>query len=160
MTWTTPKTWNTGDPLTAGDMNIHIRDNLNALKSPPTALVTKVFSTDLTLTTSSWADIDPAFNLMLNTTGGDVLVGFNLSAGNGSGGVGGFNLRVDGVDVSSDTYGILRCDNVGITAISFTWLVTSLASGSHTFKLRWRTFSGTTIIAAGVLHQFWVREVS
>ena len=35
--WTTPKTWNTGDPLIATDMNTHIRDNFEFIKSPPTA---------------------------------------------------------------------------------------------------------------------------
>lgn len=160
MTWTTPKTWNTGDPLTAGDMNTHIRDNLNILKAPPTAMVTKVFGSDLTLTTSGWVDIDAAFNLTLTTTGGDVLVGFNLAAGNGTGGVSGYNLRVDGVDVSTETYGILKVDSPGIHALSYAWLVTSLAAGTHTFKLRWRGVSGFSVIAGGVQHQFWAREVS
>ncbi len=30
--WTTPKTWNTGEPLTASDMNDQIRDNLGYTK--------------------------------------------------------------------------------------------------------------------------------
>lgn len=160
MTWTTPKTWNTGDPLTAGDMNTHIRDNLNVLKAPATALVTKVFASDYILTTSGWADIDPAFSLTLDTTGGDVLVGFNISAGNASGGVSGYNLRVDGVDVSTETYGILKVDSPGSHALHYTWLVRPLAAGMHTFKLRWRTFSGYSGMVGGALNQFWAREVS
>lgn len=33
--WTTPKTWNTGEPLTAADLNTHLRDNLEYLKDKP-----------------------------------------------------------------------------------------------------------------------------
>ncbi len=32
MAWTTPKTWNTGDPVTASEMNTQVRDNLDYLK--------------------------------------------------------------------------------------------------------------------------------
>ena len=31
MAWTPPKTWSTGDPLSAADLNTYIRDNENAL---------------------------------------------------------------------------------------------------------------------------------
>ena len=31
MAWTTPKTWAVGEVLTAANMNLHLRDNLNAL---------------------------------------------------------------------------------------------------------------------------------
>lgn len=31
MAWTTPKTWTVGELLTAANMNIHVRDNLNSL---------------------------------------------------------------------------------------------------------------------------------
>lgn len=31
MSWTTPKTWNVGDPMTASDLNTYVRDNTNAL---------------------------------------------------------------------------------------------------------------------------------
>jgi len=32
MAWTTPKTWSVGEVLTAANMNLHLRDNLNFLK--------------------------------------------------------------------------------------------------------------------------------
>lgn len=32
MSWTTPRTWNPGELVTANMMNVHVRDNLNALK--------------------------------------------------------------------------------------------------------------------------------
>jgi hypothetical protein len=33
MAWTTPKTWNPGETVTASLMNLHVRDNLNVLKT-------------------------------------------------------------------------------------------------------------------------------
>jgi hypothetical protein len=33
MAWTTPKTWSVGETLTAANFNLHIRDNLNFLKT-------------------------------------------------------------------------------------------------------------------------------
>ena len=35
MAWTAPKTWADDELVTANVMNTHIRDNLNALKTPP-----------------------------------------------------------------------------------------------------------------------------
>lgn len=32
MAWTTPKTWTVGEVLTAANMNVHVRDNLIALR--------------------------------------------------------------------------------------------------------------------------------
>jgi hypothetical protein len=34
MAWTTPKTWTVGEVLTAAGLNIHLRDNLNAVAAP------------------------------------------------------------------------------------------------------------------------------
>lgn len=34
MAWTTPRTWSTAEVVTAGLMNTHVRDNLNALLHP------------------------------------------------------------------------------------------------------------------------------
>lgn len=31
MAWTTPKTWTVGEVVTAANMNLHLRDNLNAI---------------------------------------------------------------------------------------------------------------------------------
>lgn len=33
MAWTTPRTWNAGEVVTAALMNLHVRDNLNVLKT-------------------------------------------------------------------------------------------------------------------------------
>jgi len=45
MSWTTPRTWNAGETVTATIMNTHIRDNLNALFSVRVQKVFHVIST-------------------------------------------------------------------------------------------------------------------
>ena len=35
MAWTSPRTWAVGETVTAALMNLHLRDNLNAIASPP-----------------------------------------------------------------------------------------------------------------------------
>lgn len=37
MTWTAPRTWVAGEIVTAGEMNTHVRDNLNALNPAPSS---------------------------------------------------------------------------------------------------------------------------
>lgn len=37
MAWTTPRTWSTGELVTAAVLNTHVRDNLNAIGNPWTA---------------------------------------------------------------------------------------------------------------------------
>lgn len=51
MAWTTPKTWSAGDPLTASDFNLHIRDNLNDLYSG--GILQVVQGSTATMTTNS-----------------------------------------------------------------------------------------------------------
>src|SRR5689334_4136609 len=74
MPWTTPRTWVNNEPLTASDMNAHIRDNLNALKSPATDHYEANESSNYTTTSTTFVSID-ATNLSLDITtmGGDIL---------------------------------------------------------------------------------------
>jgi hypothetical protein len=166
MSWTDPKTWQTGEALTASDMNTHIKDNLNALKAPPTEHYECDEASDYTTTSTSFVDVDAtSLSLTIVTTGGDVLIGFcgffqqsaavvfldvHESVG---------NARLAGDD------GIARPGN-GFEFVSFIWLATGLDAGSHTFKLQWKVSAGTGTLYAGAggtsldLHpQFWVREI-
>lgn len=177
MAWTTPKTWTTGEPLTAGDLNTHLRDNLEALRQPPTAHYEPDETSDYSTTSGTFVDVDSTnLALTITTNGGDVLVGFHGSAG-GVAGSGGmrylqFDVEVDSERVAGDD-GIVALGVPGsstvISPISFARLVTGLAPGGHTFKLQWRRnntgLTGTLYAGAGtsgldVHPQFWVQEVS
>ena len=172
--WTTPKTWQTGETLVASDMNTHIRDNLGALKAPPTDTYELNQGSDYTTTSTSFVDVD-ATNLALTitTTGGDVLIGFygslraaallavyfdvHESVANAR--IGGDDgIIVTGLGAYAGLYNQL--------SVQFVRLVTGLAAGSHTFKLQWKVNTSTVTLLAGagtsggdVHPQFWVREV-
>lgn len=170
MAWSVPKTWATGELVTANLLNTHLRDQLDALKTPPTAVYTLNESANYTTTSTSFVDVD-AVNLALTitTSGGDVLVTF---CGTFSHGTAGnkllLDVDVDGVALFGDE-GLLDqgFDAIGRrNVVSFAVWRQGLAAGTHTFKLRWRTNGGTITLYAGagsgsdVHPQFAVREVS
>jgi hypothetical protein len=145
-------------------MNVHIRDNLLALKAPPTSSYVLNQGADYTTTSTSFVDLD-ATNLALTitTTGGDVLIGFYGYVYNATGSTF-FDVLLDGVRVAGDD-GLLRTSTAAFP-FSCAYLKVSLAAGSHTFKLQWKVNTGTTTLYAGagtasndVHPQFWVREV-
>lgn len=164
MTWTQPKTW-TSEPLTSADLNTHLRDNLEALKDPPSAHYAPQETTDYTTTSLAWVDVDSAgLSLTIETHGGDVLVSFH---GVVFGTELAFDVAVDGVRLGGDNGLVLHVDGSNAGSVAFTRLVSGLSAGSHTFALQWRTrFAGITLYAgAGTANrdhipQFWVREVS
>jgi len=166
MAWTTPKTWQVDELVTAASMNTQIRDNLNALKVPPSAHYECDETSDYTTTSTTFVDVDAAnLSLSITTYGGDVMVHFHgtISASPAL-----FDVAVDGVRAGSDD-GIVRSqDGSYQNVIAFTRLIAGLSAGAHTFTLQWRTAgSNTARLYAGAgtsnldLHpQFWVREVS
>lgn len=167
MAWTQPKTWSS-EPLVAGDMNTHIRDNLEALKDPPSDNYELNELSDYSTTSTSFVDVDStnlAFTIVTN--GGDVLIGFHGTVSGGTGNIDPcFDVDIDGTLVAGDD-GIIVSQSGARLAVSFVRLVTGLSAGSHTFKLQWKARNAGTITlfagAGGTVDdhpQFWVREVS
>jgi hypothetical protein len=165
--WTTPKTWSTDELVTAAMLNTHIRDNLNALKAPPTDSYVFDDGADWTTTSATFADIDATdLAVTITTTGGDVLVHFHGNAQHsGAGERINFNFSVDGVDHAADD-GVIYMSGTVIVPVSFTRLVTGLSAAAHTFKMRWKTSGATATLLAGagtankdVHGQFWAREI-
>jgi hypothetical protein len=171
MAYTDPKTWSESEALTHTDFNTYIRDNQTALKSPPSDSYVCNEAADYTTTSTSFVDVDATnLSLQITTTGGDVMAHFYLSASNTNiGNFTFFDIDLDGTRIAGDDGMICaRAGSVnGRNAISATHLVTSLAAGTHTFKLQWKCSANTSTVYAGAgtangdLHpQFWVREVS
>jgi hypothetical protein len=175
MAWVTPRTWVPEELVTANLLNTHLRDNLNALKNPPSARYEPNEGSDYTTTSTSFVDVD-ATNLALTitTAGGDVMVGFHgLVAPDNVGAARVlFDVAVDGTRTAGND-GITGTTQEGSEGgarpknVSFVRLISGLAAGSHTFKLQWRTNTGTATLYAGagtsnadVHPQFWAREVS
>lgn len=166
MAWSTPKTWSS-EPLTSLDLNTYMRDNQNFLKDRLDNGIERVLDTSIVVSTKSLEFVDvhaTHLSLSLTTLGGDVLVGFtgSVKMTNANGDCY-FNVAVDGIDYVSDD-GIMRAGSLGANRhgpISFVLLVSDLAAGSHTFKLRWKTIAYNTVsLTLGNLHpQFWAKEI-
>ena len=179
MAWTTPKTW-TAETLAATDMNTHIRDNLNALKTPPTEVYNGNEGTDLTLSSASWADLDATsgkFSLDITTTGGDVMFGFSANFNPvGGNSVLYLDIMIDGVAWANTTFGatsgvfavpLSNTANAIDGGVNLVRLLQDIPAGTHTFKMRYKVLGSniTLFRAAGtadadIMPQFWVREIS
>lgn len=160
MAWTAPRTWIAGELVTASLLNTHLRDNLNALKAPPT---TQVAATGTRTTTSGgFVEVDAtAFNLSLTTTGGDVLLVLSAAVLSSAAARVNFDVEVDGTRLSDpSTQGAMYLNIAAgqLGSVNLVRLVTGLAAGAHTFDLIWKTNAGT-ISLIGRSNQFWVREV-
>jgi hypothetical protein len=167
--WTAPRTWATGELVTAAILNAHVRDNLEFLKSPPTASFIADQNSDYTSTTTSFANVNVTdLALSITSSGGDVLLGFSGSALISSGSLF-FDVDMDGARIGGDD-GLVAVTSGGASSrmnITFLRLVRNVVAGSHTFKLQWKGTGGTLTLYAGAgtssgdLHpQFFVREVS
>lgn len=169
MAWTTPKTWAPGDPLVASELNTHIRDNLDALKNPPTTVFDPT-SSNYTTTSSSFEDVHTTDwkLLSLDTNGGPLLICLNSVVYLDTGGTGEtvnahFDVEVDGNRIGDGddgiTYGRV---SLQARAVSFNYLLQGIAAGSHDFILQWKSVTEAThpLTLVGKTTQFWVREVS
>lgn len=169
MTWITPKTWTANELVTAAMLNTHLRDNLNALKAPPTQHYECDESANYTTTSGVFVDVD-ATNLALTieTTGGDLLVHFHgtISQTSTVAAVM-FDLELDGARVAGNDGILVVQTNAQATPVSFTYLITGLSADEHTIALQWKTTTGSATMYAGAgtaysdIHpQMWAREVS
>jgi hypothetical protein len=159
--------------ITASFMNTYVRDNQRAIKDPPSQNYESNEGANYTRTGSGFVNVDTDFNFSITTTGGDVLVSFIGNAICTSGGglpvVGYFDVLVDSTRIINNANaGLAVIQNV-MTLCQFSYLVTGLAAGVHTFNLQWSLADGvnTLTLYAGAgtgsydLHpQFWVREIS
>lgn len=145
MAWTTPKTWSS-EPLTSSDLNTYIRDNQAYLLDRLESSAQHYFRSSgaYTTTSATLVDVDATnMNLTINTTGGDVFVGFRGWVISGSSG---YEIAVDLDSGTSVTlmmgvpYGTSYTGNASFIAI-----FTGLSAGSHSFKLQFRRFSSGTM---------------
>jgi hypothetical protein len=166
--WTTPATWAVDQLVTASDLNTHLRDNLNALKTPPSAHYECNEGSDYALTSTSFANVDGThLSLTITTTGGDVFVGFHGNVVNdGSDHLLMLDVTVDGTPHAGDD-GLVDLSSTPGRPVCFMRLIAGLSAGSHTFNLTYKVSAATVTLLAGAgtsagdLHpQFWVREMS
>jgi hypothetical protein len=175
MAWTTPRTWTTGELVTKTIMDTHIRDNLNALKDPPSDNVDVNESSDYYTSSGTFVDVGyPALDVTITTAGGDVLIVLfgTLKCVTGLARCY-LDLEIDGTTMLGGDDGLLCVVPKPIASASDTapfclvFLATGVDAGEHTFTPKWKTSAGTMYLFAGAgttnydLHpQLWAREVS
>lgn len=166
--WATARTWATGEALTASLFNTHIRDQLNALKTPAHAWSELNEASNYTTTSTGFTDIDATdMSITVTTGGGSLLVLFTafVSYNGTAGNYVNFDLLVDGVAFAGDDG--IQAIGPGEGNLAIAQIVDGLASGSHTIRLRWRVSSGTATMYVGagtsrldVHPAFIVKEIS
>ena len=173
MAYTIPKTWAVDELLGATDMNTYVRDNVAALKNPPSFL-TAFASGALVLSTTAttFTAISSALSASLGTYGGDIMVFIQLQL---AGDTSTRRISLDWLVNGTALYGAYafgagraqpgttKYSPTGNTTVFGPLLVTGLASGTHVFQPVWKTNGGTaftwaTTDAAPII--MWVREVS
>jgi len=172
MAYTIPKTWAVDELLVATDMNTYVRDNIAALKDPPSFL-TAFASGALVLSTTAttFTAISSALSASLGTYGGDIMVFIQLQL---AGDTDTRRISLDWLVNGTALYGAYAFGagraqpgtttaTTGNTTVFGPLLVTGLASGTHVFQPVWKTNTGTaftwaTTGAAPII--MWVREVS
>jgi hypothetical protein len=149
--------------LAKGSASQQLRINAGATAPEwftPTAATTPasdqaVGTTSITRSTDSFADMTD-MSVTLTTEGGNVLISFcasiTISATNGTAI---FQIDIDG---SAESFAICKGgDNHnehggGTYMVSFSYLKTSLAAGSHTFKIQWKGNGSATVTQDGTTY--------
>lgn len=148
--WTTPRTWVTGEVITAAQLNTHVRDNFDYCRQRLDAarpLVSAVSSAVHNTTSTTFVDIDPGTYVLSITTGGaPLLIGL---AGQWRANTSGVDCCIDvelnGTRIGHAGYGLAYMQQPGAALtqqISFA-LVRTVAAGTHSLRLQWRVSSGT-----------------
>lgn len=163
MAWTTPATW-AAALVTVSQFNTQIRDNLRALKNPPSGHSLVSARDYVVAGAGAWTAVDTGlvaghFQHAVTVAETRVQVLFNgtVRAQNNTGLLG-WNISVDGTPYFPGN-GIAFWDASGLSGrampISFTRTLTGLTPGSHTFRLDWSAnVAGFTLFGSGTTERF------
>jgi hypothetical protein len=166
--WTPPRTWVTGELVTAAQLNQHLRDNLDWVKAPPWVQFLGAGSGNYALTpvVNTWTLYHADFERSLTTVGGRVLVAFSGLVQTTVTGATCLGLEIDGV-MQGNADGQAAIFGAGTQMLSFVYPVV-LTPGLHTIRLMLRvTTSGTAFLFnhptnAGQRQTpiFWIGEIA
>jgi hypothetical protein len=154
--WTTPRTWMTGELVTADDLNTELRDNLLFLRG---AGAMQAVQRDVTYTISAptpgvptpWLDVDADdLTLTVTTTGGHILLGANLVAYSDHASNGPMQLDIarDGTRIGGD-HGLAHVSTTlqsdyyvyqNPVYVHLSALQVGLPAGTYEFRLQWRVY--------------------
>lgn len=164
--WTQPRTWTTGEIVTAAHLNSHLRDNLEYLAlRQNTALnhFTCTSSSAYSTTSSSFADVDAsALAGTVTTLGGPLLIGM---AGTWKSSAASTDVCLDvlinGVRIGHVSYGVTFMQSAAAGLYQpLAWSqVLAVAAGTYALKLQWRTSFGTLSLGPFNATQFYAIEL-
>ncbi len=169
--WSSPRSWSTGELVSASLMNTHVRDNLEFLKGPPTDQDVVNLGADITAAVTSFADLDATnLDIQITSAGGDIMIGFSGSIINSTPTSCMFDvIEVGGSRIGGDDglFVVTPSTATQRLPVNFVVLLTGIAAGVHRYRIQQRSVSGTTTLHAGAgtansdnHPRFWVREVS
>lgn len=165
-TWTQPRTWATGEIVTAAQLNSHLRDNLEYLHlREETALNHFACSSasGYTTTSTSFTDVDAAALAgTITTTGSPLLIGVTgawKSSGTSIDVC--LDVAINGARIGHASYGVTFMQSVAANLyLPVAWSqVRALSAGTYALKLQWRTSSGTLTLASYSAVQLYAVEL-
>jgi hypothetical protein len=144
MPWTSPKTWQPAEIVTAAALNAHLRDNLNyLLAARPVAFTCITGSADFSTASTTFVPVDAALTVGLTLAGSRALViATALISGTLSGSICYADWRVDGAARAGGANGLVQ-SAIGTTGANFhpvtlAAVFGSLTPGVHSFQLMFR----------------------
>lgn len=166
MAWTTPRTWTTGEVVSASIMNTHVRDNFDQTAPAKATAAGEVFvataantiaartpsqnvvNTSETTASTSYTDLATSGPAVTETTAAAALVWWSGHVSNNTGGQRNFmSVAVSGastVSASDNQSLIFESDSAGQEACFGTYFrFSGLTSGSNVFTAKYRVDGGT-----------------
>ncbi|MCK6580629.1 MAG: hypothetical protein L6Q98_21265 [Anaerolineae bacterium] len=171
MAWTTPKNWSTGELVTASDLNVQLKGNLEILKDPVTKSTRFTPGTQPQITSTTFVDIDTSLSwtsgngTAVTTAGGALMIGLSGRVYHSPGGFTDcyFDINIDGVSQGAPgTNGILWVygSNAYQFPFSIAWLTPALPAGQKNIKIQCKRGGGNANPVQIFEVNAWVREVS
>jgi len=158
MGWTTPRTWATGELVTAVLLNEQMRDNLSYLHVPNHFEVQETTGTYAT-TSATLVAVHANYTKNITLSGGHLLVGVVAYMATSVPGTGTGQLVID---VDGTPYVVANLTSAyKPIQVGWTYLITGLSAASHTVTLKYQS-DGTrtlTIDKAGWPLTVWGVEI-
>jgi hypothetical protein len=145
MAWTAPRTWVTGEIVTAALLNTHLRDNLVDLdrRTSPSEGYVGTIETTTSTTYTDLATAGPAVTQTIGSTG-KALVALYAAMSNAGGNFALMSYAITGATTAAagDQYA-LQTNNASDIRFGATVLQTGLNAGSTTFTAKYRATATT-----------------
>lgn len=152
MPWTTPKTWQAGELVTATQLNTYLRDNQQVLLHNMLAYLTHRPVSGYTTTSTGYVAIDTThLQLSATTRGGSylLLAGPLLLTGAGTGSAAVLTFLINGQPGLAGYWVTPALPQAQPYAFFMLGVYAPGSAGTHTFSLGWRSSSGPSISLAG-----------